>query len=119
MTADRLQINASEINRQISLRSNTRVPNGRGGYTVTPTDSPPIWSKVEPLEGREQLIAMQSGIERPHRFTFRYADAPDVTAISQIVAGARVFDVKSVVDVSDAHVKLIVLAEELEPEAAG
>lgn len=108
------QINAGELTKQIRLRTSTQVANGSGGYTVTPTDSNPIWAKVEPLNGREQLVAMQSGIERPHRFTFRYADAPSISAVTQIVYSGRVFDVKSAIDVEEANVKIVVLADELE-----
>lgn len=111
---DPTEINAGELNREIRLRTSTRVENGSGGYVLTPVDTDPFWAKVEPLTGREQLIAMQTGIERPHRFTFRYADAPTISAVTQIVYSDRVFDVKSVVDVEEANVKMVVLATEIE-----
>lgn len=111
-----VMINAGELDKQIRLRTSTRVRNSSGGYTTTPVDSNPFWAKVEPLTGRELMVAMQTGIERPHRFTFRYADAPDITAKAQILYDGRTFDIKSIIDPAEQHIKFEVLATELPPE---
>lgn len=100
-----------QMNRRIVLRTITRADDGGGGYTETPTDSDPIWAYIEPLEGDEQLQAMQTGMVRPHRFTIRYR--PGLTSATRVVYGSRVFDVKSVVDTDEAHAELVILADEV------
>lgn len=101
------------MRRRVSLRAVTRTPDGGGGYTESPADTGPFWAHVEPLEGAEQIQAMQTGMQRPHRFTMRYQ--PGMTGATRIVYGSRIFDVKSVVDSDERHRELIVLADEVTP----
>lgn len=100
-----------EMNRMVTIRTNTRTPDGMGGYTETPTDVPDVWAHVEPLEGREQLMAMQTGMERPHQITMRYR-AGMIGATTLLYEG-RTFDIKSVVDPDEKHRKLVILADEV------
>lgn len=89
----------------------TRVPDGMGGYTETTTDVPDVWSEVEPLQGNEQLQAMQTGMQRPHRFTMRYRAG--MSAATTLLYGTRTFDIKSVVDPEEKHRELVILADEV------
>lgn len=82
-----------------------------GGYTETPTDVPNIPAEVEPLQGNEQLQAMQTGMQRPHRFTMRYRTG--MSAALTLLYGSRVFNIKSVVDPEEKHRELIILADEV------
>lgn len=100
-----------EMRRQVTIRTMARTPDGMGGYTETPTDVGPIWAKVEPLEGREQLMAMQTGMERPHRFTMRYREG--MTGAQTIIYEARTFDVKSVTDPEERHRELVIMSDEV------
>lgn len=100
-----------EMNRRITLRTVTLTPDGGGGYSETPVDSAPTWAKIEPLQGDEQLQAMQTGMVRPHRFTIAYRTG--MTGATRIVYGSRVFDVKSVVDTDERHEELVILADEV------
>jgi SPP1 family predicted phage head-tail adaptor len=102
---------AGQYNRRITLRTVTRTPDGGGGYTETPVDVTGVPASVDPLEGREQVEAMQTGMERPHRFEMRYRT--DITGATRIVYDARTFDVKSIVDPEDRHVVLVILADEV------
>jgi SPP1 family predicted phage head-tail adaptor len=100
-----------QMNRRIVLRTVTLTPDGGGGYDETPVDLPEIWAHVEPLQGNEQLQAMQTGMKRPHRFTVRYREG--VTAATRVVYSDRVFDVTSVVDPDERHETLEILADEV------
>lgn len=104
-------MNIGAMRRQVTLRTNTRTPDGMGGYTETPTDVPNIWAEVEPLVGNEQLQAMQTGMKRPHRFTMRYR--PNMSAAQTLLYGTRVFDIKSVVDPEEKHNELVILGDEV------
>lgn len=100
------------MRRIVTIRTNARTPDGMGGYTETPTDVDGIPARVEPLQGDEQLQAMQTGMVAPHRFTLRYRD--DVQAATLLVYDSRTFDIKSVVDTEEKHRELIILADEVE-----
>lgn len=99
------------MRRVITIRTNARTPDGMGGYTETPTDVANIPARVEPLEGRELLMAQQTGMERPHRFTIRYRVG--MTGAKTIIYDSRTFDIHSVMDPEEKHRELVITAEEL------
>lgn len=99
------------MTRQVTIRTVTRVADGMGGYTETPTDVPGVWAAVEPLQGTEQLQAMQTGMKRPHRITMRYRTG--MSAASTLLYGTRVFDIKSVVDPEEKHRELVLMTDEV------
>ena len=102
---------AGQLNRMVTIRTVTLVPDGGGGNTEIPTDVPDIPARVEPLDGRELVEAMKVGLQRPHRFTLRYRTG--MTGATRIVYALHTFDVKSVVDPEEAHRELIILTEEI------
>lgn len=100
------------MDKQVTIQTvASRTPDGGGGYTEIPGELATVWASVEPLEGREQLIAMQTGIQRPHRFTMRYRS--DLSPTAGLTYAGRRFDVKSVVDTEERHVELVILADEI------
>lgn len=104
-------MNAGQLRHRVVIRTMARTPDGMGGYTETPTDVTGIPARIDPLEGNEQINAMQTGMQRPHRIEIRYRS--DMTGAKTIIYGARTFDIKSVVDPEERHVELHLLAEEL------
>lgn len=104
-------ISAGELTRRITLRVMVRTPDGGGGYTEAPQDIATVWAKVEPLEGREQLAAMQTGMQRPHRFTIRYRT--DISGTTQVLYDGDRYDVTSVIDVEAARREIQILADKV------
>lgn len=105
------RLNARAMDRQVTIQAVTTTPDGGGGYTESVVSVATVWSKVEGLEGREQIEAMQTGMERPYRFTMRYRD--DLTGANTILYDDRTFDVKSIVDTEERHRELVILADEV------
>lgn len=103
------------MNRQVTIRTaGTPVPDGMGGTTPgAPVDVPNVWAEVEPLQGNEQLQAMQTGMKRPHRITMRYRAG--MSAATTLLYGTRVFDIKSVVDPEEKHRELVLMTDEVFP----
>lgn len=104
-------MNPGDLNRRVTIRRMDQVPDGGGGYTEEPVEVATVWAKVEPLRGREQILAMQTGMQRPHRFTIRYRDG--ITGAKDLLYGGARFDIQSVVDTDAAHRELVILAEEV------
>lgn len=100
------------MRRVITLRTNTRTDDGMGGYTETPTDVTSIPARVEPLEGRELIQAMQTGMQRPHRFTIRYRAG--MTGATTVLYDSRTFDIKSIQDPEAKHRELELMTDEID-----
>jgi SPP1 family predicted phage head-tail adaptor len=99
------------MNRRITIRATTRTPDGGGGWAESPVDVATVWARVEGLDGRELIQAMQTEMQRPFRFTIWYR--PDVTGANTILYDGRTFDIRSVVDPGEKHRELHILAEEI------
>jgi SPP1 family predicted phage head-tail adaptor len=108
---------AGEFNRRVTVRTIERTEAAGGGWTETPRDVHNVPAKVEQLEGREQVSAMQVGMERPHRFTTRYFRV--LTGASRVIYAGRTFDVRSVVDPEERHRELEILADEIRDASDG
>jgi SPP1 family predicted phage head-tail adaptor len=104
---------AGQKNRRVTLRSTVSTADEYGGSTETTGDVATVWAAVEPLEGNEQLQAMQTGMKVPHRFTISYRAG--VTGATELLYGSRRFDVTSVVDPDERHRDLVILADEILP----
>lgn len=102
---------AGQMRSLVTIQAVTRTPDGAGGYTEELTDVATAWARGEPLTGQEQIMAMQTGMTRPYRFTMRYRD--DVSGATKILYDGRTFDVKSVVDPNEAHRELVIMTEEV------
>lgn len=100
------------MRRRITIQSVTSVSDGMGGTTDTVVPvAENIPARVEPLEGRELIQAMQTGMQRPHRFTIRYRT--DVTGAKTLLYDSRSFDIKSIQDPEEKHRELQLMTDEV------
>lgn len=99
------------MRRTVTIRTTTEIPDGGGGFTETNADNAGIPARVEPLEGREMLLAQQTGMQRPHRITMRYRTG--MTGAKTLLYEGRVFDIKSIVDPEEKHRELILTCDEV------
>lgn len=101
------------MRRKITIRTDgIAVPDGMGGSTPgTPIDVENVPARVRPLEGRELIQAMQTGMDRPHEFTLRYREG--MTGAKTIIYDDRQFDIRSVVDTEEKHRELVIMADEV------
>ena len=106
-----MNVRAGEKNRRVTVQGATQTPDGMGGYTETITTIDTVWMKVEPLQGDEQIQAMQTGMTAPHRFTATYRS--DITGATTLLYDGRTFDVKSVVDPDEKHRDLVLMTDEV------
>ena len=77
---------------------------------ATPTVVARVWARIEPLRGREQLSGMQLESRVTHRITIRHR--ADVGAANRLRFGARVFNIRAVIDVEERGRWLELLCEE-------
>lgn len=60
-----------DLKHTIMLRRTILTPDGGGGFTTAADDLVPLWAKVEPLNAREKLAAMQTDIAAEYKVTIR------------------------------------------------
>lgn len=101
-----------DLNRRCELQRNEANEQRPDGSPVTPNwvTYDVVWVKLEPFNGRERWEADRQRADVTHRVELRYRS--DVRPQHRLRRGTRVFEITSVVDVQDAHVKLELLCVE-------
>lgn len=100
---------------RITLQEPTTADTAGGGWTEAWADIATVRGTVEPLDGFEQIQAMQAGVERPYRITVWYRE--DISGATRAIlharGGDRTLNVRSVIDLNERHRKLQILADEV------
>jgi SPP1 family predicted phage head-tail adaptor len=74
-----------------------------------------LWADIQPLSGREAVIAGRLSAELTHQITVRYQrffDDPQQVAQMRVLYKTRVFNIHSALDEDERRVKLILLASQ-------
>lgn len=98
------------LRRRVTLQTETHVSDEAGGYTVGWSDVATVWVEVTPLSGQERYAARRIQAQVTHRVRMRYREG--VTASMRIVCGGRFFNIRAVLNRSEAGRWLELLAEE-------
>lgn len=101
------------LRHRIRIEEQLRTPDGIGGAASVWTPVAEVWAEITPLAGRE--VSASGGIEGrvTHELRLRHRDG--VTPAMRAVLGARVFEIRAVVDVGERRRFLRLLAEERTP----
>jgi SPP1 family predicted phage head-tail adaptor len=105
---------AGTLNRRVQLQRPVTDVDAEGRTGDVWTAVATVWATVEPLQGREALLAAQAQTTLTHRVRIRYRTG--VTARMRLVYGARIFDIQSVIDTGEARRELVLDCQELELE---
>lgn len=90
-----------KMRQRLTLQQAVRVPDGGGGATVTWTPVTDLWAAVSPSGGDERVDADGLQGRITHEVWLRFS--ADVAPHMRFVFGTRVFDIRSVMDVGEAH----------------
>jgi SPP1 family predicted phage head-tail adaptor len=82
-----------------------------GSWTLANTTDSTRWGSIEPISGRERIVAGQQVPEATHLIRMRYNTA--VTPSDQLWYGSRVFEIMSVVNLDERNVVLECMCKEL------
>ncbi|MBV8938965.1 MAG: phage head closure protein [Alphaproteobacteria bacterium] len=106
----------SDMRHRITLQQPLLTPDGAGGYARTWQDVADMWAAIAPLAPnrpglhRETLVDMHVQSHALYRFTLRYY--PGITAAMRVLYGARLFNIRAVIDPDETKTTLQLLAEE-------
>lgn len=106
---------AGRLNRRITLQKQSSVRDTTGQSKITWTDIATVWAAILPLRGREFFEAERLNSEISVRILIRYR--PDVSSTWRVKYGARMFDVREIINPEDSRVELQLMCRELNPEA--
>jgi SPP1 family predicted phage head-tail adaptor len=104
-------VRGGDFNRRIAIQQRSSgTPDSFGQASQTWTDLLQCWARIEPLSGRELVLAQAQSAEVTHLVEIMYR--PTVTAAMRVVYQGRIFNVLSVIDPDMAHVTLELLCSE-------
>lgn len=101
------------LRHRLTIEEEVRVADGGGGFTLTwqaVAVEAEVWGAILPLSGREVLRAQQLATPVSHCVSIRYR--ADVTASMRLTLGARVFNIRAVVNVEERDRWLELMCEE-------
>lgn len=110
------RIGAHELNRQLEVWVNERVPDGQGGSTLTYVRNGMVWAKVSQPSAQERLVAAQAGATLTH--VVHLLPNADVRRGDQLRGQGDTFEVHSVIQPS-TPVYLRADVERVQPERDG
>lgn len=106
-------VRACDLRHRVALEAEAPAPDGGGGQGdpwAAATTVATLRACITPLRGRERLQAQQLEAGVTHRILLRYR--PGVTARQRLRYGARVFNIRAVINVEERNRWLEILAEE-------
>jgi SPP1 family predicted phage head-tail adaptor len=102
---------AARLRQRVTLQQASESPDGAGGFARSWNDVAALWAELTPLQGREQLDAMQLASRVTHRAVLRYRD--DVSADKRLIlADGRIFNIRAVLNIAEQSYLLELLVEE-------
>lgn len=99
-----------ELRHRMRLEVVSRTSDGAGGADETWSLVAELWASLKPLSGQEGLEADRVAGHVTHEVVVRYR--PGVVPAMRLVLGARVFDVRAVLDIDERRRFLRCLVEE-------
>lgn len=106
----KLALDPSKLRHRIEIQSVTQTPDGAGGYTEAWATVATVWASIEPANGRERWIAMQTETHVSHVIMCRYQSA--ITTAKRILFGSRTFDIVEVLNIEERNAVLKITAIE-------
>ncbi len=100
----------SRLKHRITIEMPEEVTDEVGGLTVTWRCFAQVWAEITPRRGREVLEDQRLSTEQSFTITTRYIAG--LTTTMRIRYGARVFNIRSIINVDEADAMLEIVAEE-------
>lgn len=100
------------LRKQVTIQAETSTPDGAGGYTVGWTNVATVWADIKPLSGNEPFVAGHLEGHVTHRVTMRYRTDIAVTTDMRLLYGARLFNIRAVMNTDEQNHWWELLVEE-------
>ena len=105
-------MNIGALRHQLTIKAINTTEDSYGEVTEDPTTTEcTVWGSIEPLSGRELLLAQQIQATVTHRVRIRYHSGLDPSM--QIVFGTRTFDILSIINLEERNRELEIMCREV------
>lgn len=96
---------------RVTVQAATETQNSQGEPIAGWADETTVWASVEPLVGRELLLAQQTVALVTHRVGMRYLAG--LTAKKRLVFNARPFNILNVMNLEERNIEMELMAQEI------
>lgn len=108
-------LGAGNLNRRIKIQRPSTIKDSVGAPSRTWLDVATVWADIQPLSGREAVIASRISAQVTHQITVRYQslfDNPQQVVQMRVLYKARIFNIHSALNEDEKRVQIILLASE-------
>lgn len=106
-----MTIEAGQLRHRVAVQNATEVRNTHGEPIRTWATAVTVWAAIDPINGRELLLAKQVASETTHRIRMRYH--AEVTSASRLLYGSRTFQIDSVLNRDERNAEMELLCHEV------
>lgn len=104
---------AGELRHRVAFKADTPTQDDFGEPIESWTTYMTVWAAIEPLEGRELLLAQQVSAEVTIRVRIRYDSANTVSPEHRIIEGSRILEIVNVINPLERNEKLTLMCKEI------
>lgn len=101
---------AGELRKRITIKAISDTQDARGGPTKGESTHATRWARIRPLVGRERFAAQRVDAEVDYEILLRYVSG--VTPKMRVYYGARVFEIRAVMNTDERNRELKLLCAE-------
>ena len=108
-------ISAGMLTRRIKVQRPSTMKDGLGAPCRTWIDVATVWADIQPLSGKEAVIANRISAEISHQIIVRYQsvfDNPQQVAQMRILYKSRIFNIHSSLNEDEKRAQIILLVSE-------
>lgn len=104
---------AGELRHRVAFKSDAPTQDEYGEPIENYSTYMTVWAAIEPLEGRELLLAQQVNAEVTIRVRIRYDSGNTVSPEHRIIIGSRTLEIVNVINPSERDEKLTLMCKEI------
>lgn len=108
-------ISAGMLTRRIKIQRPSTIKDSVGAPCRSWLDVATVWADIQPLSGKEAVIANRISAELSHQIIVRYqslSDNPQQVAQMRVLYKARIFNIHSALNEDEKRTQIILLASE-------
>ena len=108
-------ISAGMLTRRIKIQRPSTIKDSVGAPCRSWLDVATVWADIQPLSGKEAVIANRVSAELSHQIIVRYQslfDNPQQVAQMRVLYKARIFNIHSALNEDEKRTQIILLASE-------
>jgi SPP1 family predicted phage head-tail adaptor len=111
-------VGSGAFNRKITIQKLVATADAMGGGVRNWADYIKTWAHIEPYKGVEKIIAQQTYASNISQFLIRYRPSQNIDASMRILYRSRIYNIRNIIQPSEAHTTIKILAEEQQAQGS-